>query len=143
MKQERLLVFTRFVEDLAAMSRCSDKGVAAIILDKEGTQVFSIGINGGPKGGIDCLCELGQKYTCAHAEMNALAKCTTDCTGKVMICTLAPCITCATLIVNVGISKVYVLNTNGHDDGLKILRAGGVKVEILRRKERAKHGYGN
>jgi deoxycytidylate deaminase len=100
MLNPRIRVFKRFVEDLATLSKCTDKHVAAIIIDKEATQVFSIGVNGGPKGGLDCLCTLGGKYTCAHAEANALAKCKMDCHGATMICTMSPCVTCATLIVN-------------------------------------------
>lgn len=128
MLSDRIYVFIRFVEDLSSLSKCADKKVAAIIIDDKATQVFSIGVNGGPKRGLDCLCGVGGKYTCAHAEANALAKCTVDCTGKTMICSLAPCITCATLMVNVGINRVYVLQKNGHNEGIEILQKAGVEV---------------
>lgn len=128
-KNPRIAVFVRFVEDLAKLSKCTDKGVAAIIIDDEASQVYSIGINGGPKHGRNCLCTLGGKYTCAHAEANALAKCTVDCHGKTMLCKLSPCVTCATLIVNAGISKVLYIDAYKDDTGLQILAEAGIRVE--------------
>lgn len=125
---KRLCVFVKFVEGLASLSKCTDKKVAAIIVDYSGTQVYSIGVNGGPAGGMDCLCTLGGKYTCAHAEANALAKCTVDCKGKIMICSLSPCVTCATLIVNSGITRVYYLEQYKDTTGLELLRQAGVET---------------
>lgn len=135
MLNPRIQVFKRFVEDLATLSKCTDKHVAAIIIDKEATQVFSIGVNGGPKGGLDCLCTLGGKYTCAHAEANALAKCKQDCRGATMICTMSPCVTCATLIVNAGITQVYYINKYKDDMGLQILQQAGIRVECIKEGE--------
>lgn len=127
----RISVFRRFVEDLASLSKCTDKQVAAIIIDSEATQVYSIGINGGPRGGLDCLCSLGGKYTCAHAEANAIAKCKVDCTGATMICTMSPCVTCATLIVNSGITQVYYINKYKDETGPHLLEHAGVNVVWL------------
>lgn len=129
--QDRLIVFAKFVENLAQISKCTDKKVAAIITDTLASQIYSIGVNGGPKGGLDCLCALGGKYTCAHAEANALVKCTVDCTNKVMICSMSPCITCATLIVNSGINAFYYLNEYHDNTGLKILKDAGIIVALL------------
>ena len=136
MTNPRIQVFKRFVEDLATLSKCTDKHVAAIIIDKEATQVFSIGVNGGPKGGMDCLCTLGGKYTCAHAEANALAKCRVDCRGATMICTMSPCVTCATLIVNAGISCVYFINRYKDNTGIRILQNAGISVICCETEEK-------
>ena len=127
----RIKVFTYFLRDLACLSKCTDKKIAAIILNENADQVLSIGVNGGPKGGIDCLCTLGGKYTCAHAEANALAKCKTDCTGKVMLCTMSPCVTCATLIVNSGITAFYYDSDYRDSTGLDILRQADILVAKL------------
>lgn len=128
MKPDRLAVFARFVLDLTTLSKCTDKHVAAIIVDAEGTQILSIGINGGPKGGKDCLCTFGGKYTCAHAEANALVKCHADCRGAAMICSFSPCVTCATLIINAGISEVYYLTKYKDDTGVNMLLDAGINV---------------
>ena len=131
MDRRRIEVFRDFVLNLATLSKCSDKGVAAIITNKEGTQVYSIGINGGPKHGTDCLCKLGGKYTCVHAEANALAKCTVADPEKVFICSYGTCVTCAALIVNSGASAVYYVERYKDDTGLQILQSAGIVVKCI------------
>lgn len=133
MDRRRIEVFRDFVMNLAALSKCKDKGVAAIITDKDGTQVYSIGINGGPRHGVDCLCKLGGKYTCVHAEANALAKCTVADPQKVFFCSFSPCVTCAALIVNSGASTVYYVEQYKDDTGLQILQSAGVDVKCIDR----------
>lgn len=126
--RKRLEVFLTFTKNLATLSKCTDKQTAAIIVDAEFKQVYSIGINGGPKGGIDCLCQLGGKYTCIHAEANAIAKCTALDNKKVMICTYSPCVTCASLIVNSGINTVIYMEQYHDTKGIEILQAAKVSV---------------
>ena len=46
----RKLIFKNFTIDLARLSKCTERKVAAIITDNDLTQVYSIGVNGGPKG---------------------------------------------------------------------------------------------
>jgi dCMP deaminase len=126
--QNRIAVFARFIRDLAKLSKCTDKGTAAIITNRDGSQIYSIGINGGPKHGMDCLCTLGGKYTCIHAEANALAKCTSTDMFKTAFCTLSPCVTCASLLVNSGVDYVYYLDAYKDDTGIKILQDAGIRV---------------
>ena len=128
----RIKVFTNFIKDLATLSKCTDRGVAAIIINAEATQVYSIGINGGPKNGLDCLCTLGGKYSCVHAEANALAKCKTEDQHKIMLCTLSPCVTCASLIVNSGFDAVFYLDIYKDDKGLEILNKAGIRTISLK-----------
>lgn len=127
----RMLVFKNFVRELADLSKCVDKKQAAIIINKDGTQVYSIGVNGGPKGGLDCLCNTPGKYTCIHAEANAIAKCTVADPCKIMICTTSPCVTCAALITNSGFTEVYYLREWKDTMGLRILRDAGIQVGYL------------
>lgn len=122
----RLQVLARFAKDLAGLSKCEDRGVAALIVNEDGTQIYSMGINGGPKGGPQCLCALGDKYTCIHAEANAIAKCTSTDERKVMICTLAPCITCASLMANAGVFRVFYLEDYKDNKGIALLQSLGI-----------------
>lgn len=132
MSKRRLEVFRRFTHDLSGLSKCIDRGNACVITDATGTQVYAIGINGGVKGGADCLCHLdGTRYTCIHAEANALAKCTSTDSDKCAICTQAPCVTCAALMVNSGVRQVYYMNSYKSEEGLKILRNAGVHVQDI------------
>ena len=125
---KRVEVFRRFVADLATLSKCEKRQVAAIITDKSLTQVYSIGINGGPRGLADCLCSMGGRYGCVHAEINALSKCNCSDTDKVMFITLSPCVACAAAIVNSGFSKVYYLEEWKDTAGLKILQNANISV---------------
>jgi len=129
----RKLIFKNFTIDLARLSKCTEHKVAAIITDKELTQVYSIGVNGGPKGLTDCMCIIDGKYGCIHAEINALIKCTTTEPNKVMFVTLAPCKQCATAIINApgGFSKVYYFEEWKEDIGLQLLRNAGIHVEQI------------
>lgn len=130
-QHNRLVVFKIFIENLAGLSKCTDKGVAAIITDKALTQVLSIGVNGGVSGGSDCLCNTSGKYTCIHAEANAIAKCTTDLHDKTMLCTLSPCVTCAALIANSGIKVFGYVTQHKDTSGLQLLREAGVEIITL------------
>lgn len=130
---QRKQVFKNFTNDLANLSKCTERHVAAIITDKKMTQVYSIGINGGPVGLADCMCVIDGKYGCIHAEINALIKCTSTDTDKVMFVTLAPCKQCATAIINApgGFSKVYYFEEWKEDYGIQLLKAAGVHVERI------------
>lgn len=44
--QARMALFKDFTNNLATLSKCSERHVAAIITDRDLTQVYSIGING-------------------------------------------------------------------------------------------------
>lgn len=133
MNHKRKLIFKNFTINLAKLSKCTERKVAAIITDKDLTQVYSIGVNGGPKGLADCMCIINGKYGCIHAEINALIKCTNTEPNKVMFVTLAPCKQCATAIINApgGFSKVYYFEEWKEDIGLQLLRNAGIHVEQI------------
>ena len=130
MLNKRMKVFKDFTQNLATLSKCEERQVAAIITDKSLTQVYSIGINGGPKGLADCMCNIDGKYGCVHAEINALIKDKTSDEGKVMFVTLSPCKQCAAAIINApkGFSAVYYFEDWKDDTGIKLLRSTGITV---------------
>lgn len=129
----RIQVFKKFTQDLATLSKCSERHVAAIITDNALSQVYSIGINGGAKGLVDCMCKIDGKYGCVHAEINALTKCRSDAEDKVMFVTLSPCKQCAAAIINApgSFSAVYYMEQWKEDSGLKLLKAAGIRVEQI------------
>ena len=129
----RRQVFANFVKDLAQLSKCEERKVAAVITDKDMAQVYSIGLNGGPKGLVDCMCKIDGKYGCVHAEINALVKCHSDAKDKIMFVTLSPCKQCAAAIINApgGFSAVYYLEEWKDTAGLKLLEAAGINVQQI------------
>lgn len=130
MKSTRLSVFADFARGLAILSKCEERSVAAIITDKDLSQVYSIGINGGPKHLTNCLCKTEGKYGCIHAEVNALIKCKDDSMDKVMIVTLEPCKQCAAAIINApgSFSTVYYLEEWKDHAGINLLKMAGIKT---------------
>lgn len=137
-KKDTLIAFTLWQ---AMLSKCKDKKTAAILVSADLSQIYSIGINGGPKGGVDCLCQTKDdqitkmKYTCTHAEMNCLVKNTTiNDVPKIMICTKQPCQMCAALIVNActNITEVWYVEPYWDNAGVEILRSAGIKVIRLK-----------
>jgi len=71
-----------------------------------------------------------------HAESNAIAKLakSNDCgDGADIFITHAPCIECAKLIYQSGISSVYYSENYRDDSGIKFLKKSGVNIEKLDR----------
>lgn len=133
MRNNRVKVFATFAMDLSLLSKCEERRVAAIITDKNLSQVYSIGINGGPKGLADCMCHIDGKYGCVHAEINALVKCRSDAPDKVMFVTLSPCKQCAAAMINApgGFSTVYYMEEWKDTTGIELLKNAGIKCVYL------------
>jgi len=138
-KKDTLITFTIWQ---SMLSKCKDKKTAALLVSADLMQIYSVGINGGPKGGADCLCDEDKenkaKYTCVHAEMNCLVKNTViNDTPKIMICTKQPCQICASLIVNANtnITEVWYIEPYWDETGLNILKAAGIKTVRLQETE--------
>lgn len=109
--------------------------VGAVIV--KGNQIIGTGYNGMPTG-WENNCELTledgtlkTKPEVLHAESNAIAKVsrsTESSEGATLFCTHAPCIDCAKLIYQAGISTVYYRDQYRDDSGLKFLSQGNINV---------------
>ena len=132
MNKNKVKIFREFVENLTTLSKCTDRQVACLICDKDFQQIYSIGVNGGPKGSEDmeCLCATDTKYSCIHAEANALIKLQANVPDKVMICSLAPCTQCASMIINEpgGFSMVLFLELWKEALAIQMLKDAGITV---------------
>lgn len=136
MKDKRQ-TYIDFVMMNKSLSKCTDKKTASVLVSKDLTRLYSIGINGGPVEGRQCLCDVQntRKYTCAHSEMNCLVKNTVvDEVPKIMICSKQPCQICATLMVNscTNIQEVWYIEPYWDSTGLEILKEAGIKVEEVK-----------
>lgn len=93
--------------------------VGAIILAKDFSQILSTGINGFPRNMNDDDESRWErptkyKYVC-HAEANAVANAAmtgTSIRDSVMAVTKFPCSSCAKLIIQAGIKKIYTVKPN-------------------------------
>lgn len=122
-------VFMLLAHQLSERSTCLRNHVGVVITDKEMTQAFCLGYNGSEVGGSNQCDSLEQgKCNCVHAEINAMAKSTDDIRGCVVFSTVAPCVVCAKVLINRGISKVIYLRSYHSTDGLRLLRNSGIEV---------------
>jgi len=129
----------------AKLSSARRLQVGAIVVKDD--RIISIGYNGMPAG-WDNNCEyevvveaeigediiLKTKPEVLHAESNAIAKlarCSESGEGASIFVTHSPCIDCAKLIYQSGISHVYYRNSYRSRDGIDFLNKCDVGVEQL------------
>jgi len=89
--------------NLARRSECQRLQVGCVIASADGRYIFGQGYNGGAAG-LDHACtgEVGA-CGCLHAEDNAVTNCTAPRSeAKVALVTVAPCVACATRLINLG-----------------------------------------
>lgn len=120
--------------EFAKNSYCKRAQVGALIV-KDGN-VVSFGYNGTPKG-WDNTCEDENNTTkpeVLHAESNAIAKCASSVNSSLdadIYCTHSPCIECAKLIIQAGITTVYYDILYRSEDGIKLLQNNNIIVKQL------------
>jgi dCMP deaminase len=141
MKEKFIKLYMDWAGRTAHLSHARRLQVGAVIVKDD--SVISYGYNGMPAG-WDNNCEdeicypdaegvtLKTKPEVLHAESNAiakLAKSTNSGLGADLFVTHSPCIHCAKLIHQSGISRVYYGENYRDDAGIKFLKQSGVDVE--------------
>jgi dCMP deaminase len=146
MKQRLIDAYMKTAETFAELSHARRLHVGAIVVKDD--RIISIGYNGMPAGwDNDCEDEVGHvldvdenvveirlktKPEVLHAETNCiakLAKSNESGLGATMFITHAPCLDCAKLIYQSGISSVLYRNSYRDTGGITFLVKSGVKVE--------------
>jgi dCMP deaminase len=142
MKQKYLDLYMDWALRSAQLSHAKRLQVGAVIVKND--SVISYGYNGMPAG-WDNNCEdviqhsddttsLKTKPEVLHAESNAIAKLAkssqSGCDASLFV-THAPCMDCAKLIYQSGISSVYYRNSYRDMAGLDFLTKSGVAVEKI------------
>jgi dCMP deaminase len=140
MKQKFKHAYMQTAQTFAELSHARRLKVGAIVVKED--RIISIGYNGMPAG-WDNNCEeetryedggvtLKTKQEVLHAETNAiakLAKSSDSGNGADLFVTHSPCIECAKLIYQSGISRVWYGKNYRDDAGIKFLERSGVVVE--------------
>ena len=135
-------------ETYASLSTAVRLKVGTIVVKDD--RIISIGYNGMPSGwDNNCEDEIGDvrdvndnvveirlksKPEVLHAETNAIAKLARSSEsglGATMFITHAPCLDCAKLIYQTGISTVYYRNTYRENNGVEFLLKGGIDVKQI------------
>jgi len=141
MKQKHIEAYMKTAEVFAECSTAKRLHVGAIIVKDE--RIISIGYNGTPSGWDnnceDFLSNDGEviqnvtktKPEVLHAETNAIAKLAKfdgSGSGSVLFVTHAPCLDCAKLVFQAGISSVYYRNSYRNNDGVDFLAKAGLII---------------
>ena len=158
MKQKFRDAYMKTAEVFAELSSARRLHVGAIIVKDD--RIISIGYNGMPSG-WDNNCEdkiycddgdcseqqlpktenlpwlrykLVTKPEVLHAETNAISKLARSNEAgdnSTMFCTHAPCLDCAKLIYQSGISNVYYRNTYRVKEGIEFLQKSNIEVKQI------------
>jgi len=93
--------------------------------------VLAIGYNGNARGLPNrCDSAVPGNCGCIHSEMNALVKAPGSMRDKVVFLTASPCVICAKLIINSGVTHVFYRKAYRDPSGIEVLAQGGV-VPVL------------
>lgn len=115
----------------AENSYCIRRKVGALIVKDK--MIISDGYNGTPSG-FENKCEDENDVTfeyVLHAEANAItkvAKTSNSSAGSTLYVTTSPCVECAKLIIQSGITRVVFCDKYRKEHGLELLRKA--KIEI-------------
>jgi dCMP deaminase len=142
MKEKFKKAYMQVAETFAELSHARRLHVGCIIVKDD--RIISIGYNGMPAGwDNNCEDELYQpvnrvnlvtKPEVLHAETNAIAKLARSSDsglGADLFVTHSPCLDCAKLIYQSGISRVWFGTAYRDNAGIDFLRKSGVEVEQL------------
>ena len=128
--------FDRSYLDMAAVwaknSYCERRQVGAILVKDR--MIISDGYNGTPSG-FENVCEDENGVTkpyVLHAEANAITKVArsgNSSEGATLYITDSPCMECAKLIIQSGITRVVYAREYRIIDGVDLLRRAGIQVD--------------
>jgi dCMP deaminase len=142
MKLKHIQMRMRQVKELTNISSCQRRGVAAIAVT-ENNIVLSEAYNGWIRGAESSTCNPGgpcfregltsgsnMEVGCIHAEQNLIinaARTNTSLVDSWVFLSTYPCMMCAKLLAQSGISRLFVLkNSYPVDEGITFLRDHGV-----------------
>jgi len=134
--------FMQVAHLIATRSTCTRRRVGAVVVKEK--RILSTGYNGTPSGirhctETGCIREKlgvpsGQRQEICrglHGEQNAIiqaARFGSSMKDSVLYCTTQPCVTCAKMIINAGITEVIFEGDYPDKMALEILKEAGIKL---------------
>jgi len=115
-------------------SYCQRRKVGALLVKNK--MIISDGYNGTPSG-FENICEDENNATkpyVLHAEANAItkvAKSNNSSEGLTLYVTASPCLECAKLIIQSGITRVVYDEKYRIDDGIRLLQRAGIELKYI------------
>ena len=136
--------FMEMAQLVGTWASCIRRSIGAVIVKDK--RVLTTGYNGAPAGVKTCVergecprqkmgIPSGQRHElcyAVHAEQNAIiqaAKLGVNIDGATLYCTHQPCVLCAKMIVNAGISRVVYGEGYPDEFSMQMFEEAGVLVE--------------
>lgn len=126
--------YMRMARIWAENSYCIRRQVGALLV--KNNRIISDGYNGTPSG-FENVCENELNRTkpyVLHAEANAItkvARSSNSSEGATLYVTASPCIECAKLIIQAGITRVVYAEHYRDTEGLELLQRAGIATQLL------------
>jgi dCMP deaminase len=130
---------------VAKRSTCRRRAVGAVLVRDK--RILATGYNGAPSGLAHCLSRgclrerlaipSGERHELCwglHAEQNAIIQAAlhgVSVKGAGLFCTNHPCIICAKMLINAGITEIVYQDGYLDDLAREILAEGGIQTRIL------------
>ena len=139
--EKKLLLDSRYLRMAkiwAENSYCERRKVGALLVKDK--MIISDGFNGTPQG-FDNVCEDengNTKSYVLHAEANAITKVaqtSNSSRNATLYVTTSPCIECAKLIIQSGITRVVFSEVYRLTDGIQLLKRAGIECVYLKDSE--------
>ncbi|MBP5313324.1 MAG: cytidine/deoxycytidylate deaminase family protein [Eggerthellaceae bacterium] len=137
--------FMAMAHHAASRTTCLRRAVGAVIVKDH--RVLATGYNGVPTGiahcsEVGCLREQlgvpsGKNHELCrglHAEQNAIiqaARYGVDISGGCIYITTQPCVVCAKMLINAGITEIVYQNPYDDELSMSMLREAGIKVRVF------------
>ncbi len=129
--------FMGIAGQVASRSTCPRRSVGAVIVKDK--RILTTGYNGAPSGmphctDVGCLMVDGHCVRTLHAEQNAILQAAhfgVSTNGAEIFITSSPCLNCAKMIINAGITKVWYWEGYPDDLAMQFLEEAGVALERL------------
>ncbi|MGC2871756.1 deoxycytidylate deaminase [Ihubacter sp. rT4E-8] len=142
--------FMEMAELTAKRSTCLRRHVGAVIVKDK--HIIATGYNGAPRGIRHCdeyggclrqklQIPSGQRHELCralHAEQNAIIQAATlgqSIEGGTIYITHQPCVICAKMIINAGLSRIVVREGYPDDLAVEILDEAGLKIIMLQKQD--------
>ncbi|HEX9580177.1 MAG TPA: deaminase [Gemmatimonadales bacterium] len=130
-------VYMRMAEELAKRSTCARLQVGTVVTDARLENVVAIGYNGNARGLPNrCDSAVPGSCGCIHSEVNALVKAPGALRDKVVFVSSGPCVMCAKLMINSGVTHVFFRRAYRDPSGIELLASVGVAPVQYDRWER-------
>ena len=131
-------VYMRMAEELAKRSTCVRLQVGTVVTDALLQNVLAIGYNGNARGLPNkCDTSVPGQCGCIHSEVNALVKAPGSTRDKVVFVTNSPCVMCAKLMINSGVTHVFFRRAYRDPSGVELLSTAGVQPVLYDKWEKA------